>query len=202
MSDGEAPAPRQGRRRIPWGRIALSVLVLGVAAAIAIGLANRDAPVAVAPLTAPADRSAAPAVTLPVLQATQGIGPEGSKLALDELRGRVVVVNFWAWWCAPCREEVPVLQRASEGYDPEQVLFLGINSEDVEADARRFLRDYPFSYPSVRDSGPGTAQAFGIYGYPSTLVIDAEGRVAARYSGAVEDPRQLTEPIDTLLAEG
>jgi thiol-disulfide isomerase/thioredoxin len=202
MTDESVPAPAPARRRIPWGRIVLSIIVLGAAAAIAIGLANRDAPVAVAPVTPPADRSAAPDVTLPVLQAAQGIGPEGSRLALDELRGRVVVVNFWAWWCAPCREEVPVLQRASEEYDPEEVLFLGINSEDVESEARRFLREYPFTYPSVRDSGPGTAQAFEIYGYPSTLVIDPEGRVAISYSGAVEDPRQLTEPIDRLLAEG
>lgn len=201
---GEDTAPQEppARRRIPWARIIISIVVLGAAAAIAIGLANRDQPVAVAPLTAAADRPAAPDITLPVLQAAEGVGPEGAPFALDRLRGRVVVVNFWAWWCAPCREEVPVLQRASERYDPERVLFLGINSEDVAADARRFLSAYPFSYPSLRDPGPDTARAFEIYGYPSTLVIDPEGRVATSYSGAVDDTRQLTEPIDQLLAEG
>jgi cytochrome c biogenesis protein CcmG, thiol:disulfide interchange protein DsbE len=202
VNDDESAPPPPRRRRIPWARIVVSVVVLGAAAAIAIGLANRDAPVAVAPLTAPADRRPAPDITLPVLQAAAGVGPDGAPFALERSRGRVVVVNFWAWWCAPCREEIPVLQRASDEYDPEQVLFLGINSEDIEADARRFLRAYPFSYPSLRDSGPDTARAFEIYGYPSTLVIDAEGRVATSYSGAVEDPRQLTEPIDRLLSEG
>jgi cytochrome c biogenesis protein CcmG, thiol:disulfide interchange protein DsbE len=191
--------PAAPRRRVPWARIVASVVVLGAAAAIAIGLANRGEGLAVVPVTPAADRPPAPEVALPVLQAGAGVGPEGATVALKDLRGRVVVVNFWAWWCFPCRNEVPVLQRASESYDPEQVLFLGINSEDAQADAQRFLREHPFSYPSLRDPGTDTARAFGIFGYPSTVVIDRQGRVAARYSGEVKEPRQLTEPIDEVL---
>jgi thiol-disulfide isomerase/thioredoxin len=200
MSGTRAPATGD-RRRIPWARIAISVLVLGAAAAIAIGLANRGSPVAVAPPAPAAERAPAPDLTLPVLQGGPGVAPPGAEQSIADLRGRVVVVNFWAWWCFPCRAEVPVLDEAARSYDPDRVLFLGINSEDSLADARRFLREHPFSYPSLRAPGAGAARAFGLLGYPTTVVVDAQGRIASRYSGAVEDARQLTAPIDELLAE-
>ncbi|MEQ9093164.1 MAG: TlpA disulfide reductase family protein, partial [Miltoncostaeaceae bacterium] len=171
--------------------------------AIAIGLAQRDStPLAVAPVTPIGQRPLAADIELPVFQAGDGIGPEGSTLALADLRGRVVVVNLWAYWCGPCREEVPELQDLADAYDPGRVLVLGLNSEDVEGDARRFLADYPFDYPSVRDPGSDSARALEILGYPSTLIIDTQGRVATRFSGAIEDERQLVPAVDQVLGEG
>lgn len=197
-----AGPPSRGRR-IPWARIAISVAVLGVAAVIAIGLARRDSePLAVAPVTPIGERPLVADIDLPVFQAGDGIGPEGSTLRLRDLGGRVVVVNLWAWWCGPCREEVPELQDLADAYDPERVLVLGLNSEDVEADARRFLEAYPFSYPSVRDPGSDSARALEILGYPSTLVIDTRGRIATRFSGAIDDERQLVPAIEQVLGEG
>lgn len=192
-----------GGRRVPWARIVVAVVVLAGAAVIAIGLAQRDStPLAVAPVTPIGQRPLVADLTLPVLQAGDGVGPEGSELSLRDLDGRVVVVNLWAWWCGPCREEVPELQDLADAYDPERVLVLGLNSEDVEADARRFLVEYPFSYPSVRDPGSDSARALEILGYPSTLIIDTRGRVASRFSGAIDDERQLTPAIEQVLGEG
>ena len=199
--DGGGQPATGRRRRFPWARVAVATVVLGTVAALVIGLANRGGTAPVAQVVAPAERAGAPDITLPILQAAQGVGPEGADLRLADLRGRVVVLNFWAWWCFPCREEVPVLDAAAARYDPERVLFLGVNAEDDEADARRFLREHPFAYPSVRDPTPDAARAFGNHGYPTTLIVDPDGRVAARYPGAVEDERQLTEPIDEVLAE-
>lgn len=72
----------------------------------------------------------------------------------------------------------------------------------MEADARRFLREHPFDYPSLRDASPAAARAFRIHGYPATLILDRRGRIAASYAGAVEDVAQLTDPVDRILAEG
>lgn len=176
--------------------------VVAVAAILAVGLMNRDADLPPLALIPAAEREAAPDVALPVLQAAQGVGPEGADVRLADLRGRVVVLNVWAWWCAECRDEVPVLARVSERYDPARVLVLGLNSEDRPADARRFLADYPFPYPSLRDAGDTSAKALGMWAYPATFIIDSRGRVAGSQVGAVERSGQLTEPIDLLLAGG
>ncbi len=193
------PAPRRRGRR---GRWLAAAVVLIAAVALAVGLMNRDTPATPVPLIAAADRDAAPQITLPVLQAAQGIGPEGADVSLADLRGRVVVVNVWAWWCAECRDEVPVLGKVSERYDPQEVVVLGINSEDRLADARRFLVDYPFPYPSLRDPKETSAKALGMWAYPGTFIIDAGGRVAATHVGAVTRPGQITATVDRLLADG
>lgn len=197
MSAPEAPSRR--RRRWPWLAAAAAVLV---AAILGVGLANRDAPAPPVALVPAGDRTAAPDIRLPVLQAADGVGPVGAEVALSSLRGRVLVVNVWAWWCLECREEVPVLQRVSDEYDPSAVTVLGINSEDRLADARRFLVDFPTTYPSLRDPGPDSAKALGMWAYPGTFIIDARGRLAASHVGAVAEAGQITTAVDELLAAG
>lgn len=193
-----ADAPRR-RRRWPWFAAGAGVLV---AVILAVGLANRDTPAEPVALVPAGERAAAPDIRLPVLQAADGVGPAGAEVALSSLRGRVLVVNVWAWWCKECRDEVPVLQDVSEEYDAAAVTVLGINSEDRLADARRFLVDYPTTYPSLRDPGPDSAKAFGMWAYPGTFIIDAEGRVAATHVGAVAEPGQITATVDRLLDAG
>lgn len=190
--------PRPRRR---WGRWLAVLAVALVAVILGIGLMNREAPAPPVPLIPAAEREAAPDIRLPVLQAAHGVGPEGAEVSLADLRGRIVVVNVWAWWCAECREEVPELADLSGRYDPDEVLVLGLNSEDRPADARRFLADFPFPYPSLRDAGPASAKALGMWAYPATFVLDRDGRIAASQVGAIEEAGQLQDPIDALLRE-
>lgn len=112
----------------------------------------------------------------------------GSPLSLEHFRGRVVVVNFWASWCGPCRVEQPDLNQAHDLLPSEAVAFLGVNIEDSEANAAAHLREYGVTYPSVYDPANRFASRFEGVGprtIPSTIFIDRHGRVAARIFGIV-----------------
>jgi cytochrome c biogenesis protein CcmG/thiol:disulfide interchange protein DsbE len=107
-------------------------------------------------------------------------------LALEELRGTPVVVNFWASWCVPCREEAPLLERTwREEGRPRGVLFLGLDMQDVREDARAFLREFRVSYPNVRDRGKTVAPEWGVTGIPETFFITAGGEIAGHVIGAI-----------------
>jgi cytochrome c biogenesis protein CcmG/thiol:disulfide interchange protein DsbE len=112
-------------------------------------------------------------------------------LSLAALRGAPFVLNFWASWCVPCREEAPVLQRGWERLGRRGVLFLGLNMQDLTGDARSFLADFGITYPTIRDEGDDVARAYGVTGVPETYFISAHGRVVDHVIGVV-DPSQLT----------
>ncbi len=121
------------------------------------------------------------------------------RVALEELRGTPVVVNFWASWCAPCREEAPVLERTWREAHDRGVLFVGLNQQDFLADARRFLREFGTSYLNVRDSGNGVARRWGLKGLPETFFLDADGRVVAHILGAAS-AAELREGLEAALS--
>lgn len=129
---------------------------------------------------APADR-----VTLPVVK---GGTLDGGSFDSRKYLGKVLVVNLWGSWCAPCRAEAPALRRLSDETRTKGVQFVGIDVRDNDAAARAFERTYKISYPSIttRDAGPALL-AFGSIlprnAVPSTLVVDSEGLVAARVVG-------------------
>ena len=104
---------------------------------------------------------------------------------LDELRGTPVVVNFWASWCVPCRDEAPVLRQGAKRWRERGVLFLGLNMQDVTSDARDFMREYALDFPQVRDKSNATARRWGATGIPETFFIDRRGRVVAHVIGTV-----------------
>jgi cytochrome c biogenesis protein CcmG/thiol:disulfide interchange protein DsbE len=102
-------------------------------------------------------------------------GPDAFQTQLDALRGHPVVVNKWASWCEPCREEFPYLQRLSARFG-KRVAFLGVDANDSDAAARTFLREYPLPYPSYSDPAQDISRLVGATaGFPETAFYDADG---------------------------
>ncbi len=148
----------------------------------------------------------APAFTLPVIWRRDETWPRAprSKLAdgrvsLAELRGYPAVINFWASWCIPCKEEAPYLAAVARRHRGD-VGFLGIDSQDFESDAKRFLREVDAPYVAVRDKSSHTYTAYGLTGVPETYYVDREGRTAAHAIGAVS-ARELEQGIAAALEE-
>ena len=138
-------------------------------------------------------RVPAPALTLPPLVAE-------APTSLSDYRGKVVVLNFWASWCGPCRDESPLLQRWHARIRSQGGTVLGVNVLDVRSDARAFVEDYGLTYPMLRDGSSDSSEAFGVVGYPETFVIDRRGRIAAVTHGPV-DESDLRRQVLPLLQE-
>jgi cytochrome c biogenesis protein CcmG/thiol:disulfide interchange protein DsbE len=123
----------------------------------------------------------------------------GGAMTLSSLRGQVVVLNFWASWCSPCREEAPLLQDGWERYRDQGVVFVGVAANDLSGSAREFVEEYGITYPNVHDGQGSTLGRFGIPALPETMFIDREGRVAAYIAGPV-DAAALDESVAAALA--
>lgn len=106
----------------------------------------------------------------------------GEPISLEALRGKVVVMNFWATWCVPCYQEHPVLALAASRLEKE-VAFLGIVYEDEEAKVKAFLAKQGSAYPSLMDDGGKTAIAYGVYGVPETFFVSPDGMIADKFVG-------------------
>ncbi len=136
----------------------------------------------------------------------EGEGLDGELISSEDFAGEVVVLNFWYANCPPCRVEAPYLAELSAEYD--DVAFLGVNTSDDAAVARLFEEENGITYPSILDARTASVQlAFAGAGavapnaVPTTLVLDRDGRVAARISGVIKDPSILASMLDTVLAE-
>ena len=114
------------------------------------------------------------------------------QIAIDELKGIPVVLNFWASWCGPCREEARVLQLGWQRDGPRGILYLGVDMQDLTDDALGFIDEFRLTYPSVRDPGREVADDYGATGIPETYFIDATGRVVGHVLGVVSEA-QLRE---------
>jgi cytochrome c biogenesis protein CcmG/thiol:disulfide interchange protein DsbE len=116
-------------------------------------------------------------------------------LALASLRGKTVVLNFWASWCGPCKEEAPLLQEASQRWHDRNVVFVGIDVKDFRGDARDFVERYGITYPNVYDGKGSTIGRYGVTGYPETYFVDAQGKVRHRIAGPVESAEEIDDGI-------
>ncbi len=112
---------------------------------------------------------------------------DGASFNLSEQRGRVVVVNYWASWCPPCREEAPALEAAWRRYRGQGVVLVGVNVWDSERDARAFLREFGVTYPNGPDPSGGILIEYGVTGIPETYVIDRQGMLVRRWIGPLSE---------------
>ncbi len=148
--------------------------------------------------TEPVDRgSPAPAFSLPRL--------EGEPLVLAELRGRVVLVNFWATWCKPCEEEMPSMQRLYETHGPAgfELLAVSVDAAKDRDEVAAFRERYGLTFPILLDPDQVVSRRYQSFRFPETLLIDREGIVVERYVGPREwDHPAYVERIGRLLEAG
>jgi cytochrome c biogenesis protein CcmG/thiol:disulfide interchange protein DsbE len=112
---------------------------------------------------------------------------DGSDLAPADLEGKVVVLNFWASWCAPCRREASALQSVWETYQDQGVVFVGVTYHDAKEASLDFIEEYGITYPNGVDEQGKISSAFGVTAVPETYVIDREGRLAWSHIGEVQE---------------
>jgi cytochrome c biogenesis protein CcmG, thiol:disulfide interchange protein DsbE len=173
--------------------IAVVCAILALVALLAYGLAANEPDRGAEKALARGDRAAAPSLELPRLS---GRGTE----SLADYRGKVVVLNFWASWCEPCRAESPLLDRWHERMKGRGGTVLGVDTLDLVGDARGFVREYELDYPMLRDKDGESKESFGIVGFPETFVIDRRGRIAAVRRGPV-DAAFMRNQVAPLLSE-
>jgi cytochrome c biogenesis protein CcmG/thiol:disulfide interchange protein DsbE len=138
-------------------------------------------------------RPAAPTMSLPLL----GEKGQGS---LADYKGKVVVLNVWASWCDPCREEMPLLQHLHENISVQGGVVLGVDTQDASGSALDFLKKTKATFPSLRDRDRSYGRDFGVTAYPETFLIDRRGRVAALRRQPVTQA-WLDQNLPELLAE-
>jgi cytochrome c biogenesis protein CcmG/thiol:disulfide interchange protein DsbE len=177
----EQPAKRSNR----WGRIAVWVGLFLLLLIVGLMLAKRQqGPVRIG--------SQVPDFSL--------VAFDGQNYTLSDLRGKVVLVNFWASWCKPCEQEAADLESTWRYYQPGgEVVFLGVDWTDTEPNAKEYLAKYDISYPNGPDLGTRISQAYRTTGVPETYIIDKEGKLAYVKLSPFTSVQEIKSAIDALL---
>jgi thiol-disulfide isomerase/thioredoxin len=126
----------------------------------------------------------------------------GSNLRLSELRGEVVLLNFWASWCGPCREEMPLLDEIHQRYEPLGFTVLGVNVEEDSRAAKALLEQIPVSFPILFDSQSTVSKLYDVSAMPSTVLIDRDGNMRYLHRGYKPGyEQQYTQQVRALVRE-
>jgi cytochrome c biogenesis protein CcmG/thiol:disulfide interchange protein DsbE len=178
---------RRALSPVPIAVICVLVALIGL---LAYGLASSEPDRAVDEALARGEREPAPELELPRL------GGSGTG-SLADYRGEVVVLNFWASWCKPCKDESPLLQRWHKRMERRGGTVLGVDMIDLTSRAQQFIDEYGLTYPMLKDADGDGMERFGVIAYPETFVIDRAGRIAAAERGPVDEDwmRANVEPL-------
>lgn len=166
----------------------VSVLVLGFLALIGFGLARRE------PLTG---ASGAARINRPAADFTLTLS-NGEQITLSSLKGKPVVINFWASWCPPCREEAPILEKVWRKYKDKGVAFIGVDIQDRESDALAYIKEFDITYPNGPDTKGKITIDYGVSGIPVTFFVNKEGMIVSRWVGAISE-RLLVFRIEEIM---
>lgn len=170
------------RRRMSPGWIAAGLIGILVLALLAYGLTTTRASLKAG--------SPAPEINLTAF--------DGSSMNLTDQRGKVVVINFFASWCAPCQQEAAGIQQVWSDYQQQGIQFYGIAYKDAASAAQTFLDQFGVTYPCAIDPGSRIARAYGITGVPETFIINQQGLLARHFPGAVSR-EQLSQELEKLV---
>jgi thiol-disulfide isomerase/thioredoxin len=158
--------------------------------AVAVGATAASAAIAADPIGQPA-----PAFTLPLRGGSAPLG-------LDKLRGQVVMVNFWASWCEPCRKEFPLLDQIYKKYKPVGFTLVGVNVEPESKDAESFIAKTPVSFPILFDKDSAVSKLYHVSGMPTTVLIDRKGVLRYVHRSYVPgDENEYLDKVRAILAE-
>ena len=160
------------------------VLVLALLALLAWGLKKAQA--------GPVDSGLAPDFSL--------TGFDGQTVTLSELRGQVVIINFWASWCPPCREEAAYLEQTWRKYKDQGVVFIGVDYVDTKKEALAYIQEFNITYINGPDLGTAISDAYNIKGVPETFFVSKSGELRGVHIGPLKAP-ELDQKIEGLLAE-
>ena len=192
MTESTNTAPQ--RIGVPlWVQIIIWALLVGLLVIVAMGL-NRAQQGTIQP------GQVVDNFTLPLFS---GYDYEGkSEIHLEDFRGKVVVINFWASWCKPCEQEAADLQQAWVDYEPTgEVVFIGVDYVDTEPEARVYLKKFGITFPNGPDLATSISQYFRIKGVPETYFIDRDGVLHYVQVGPFSSIEQIQNIIDPMLAE-
>lgn len=174
----------QPRRGVPFGTIIAYTLILGLLGLLGWRLVKVN--------SGQVDSGMAPDFTLTSF--------EGETITLSELRGQVVIINFWASWCPPCREEAPYLEATWRKYKDQGVVFIGVDYADAVSKALAYIDEFDITYFNGTDMGTRISQMYNMDGVPETYYVAKNGELRGVKIGPLYPP-ELDQKIDELLAE-